>query len=224
MYINLRSPLWGAVNKHRLTIILLFIIAILSVWTHRQIKEYKEINQALSSIINEQNDTIKNIESENLDLKTYISELEEKNTELENEIQRKQETDATKRDFKSYMPYTAITNKNSTQYKLQQQASTDADGIRCLNSRPMVAIGTGWGLKVGDAALITCENGNSFEVVIGDVKADMHTDSDNKTTMSNGCRCEFIVDMNSLNKTVKSRGNVAILEKYNGYVVEIVKI
>ena len=224
MCINLRSPLWGTVNKHRLTIILLLIIAILSVWTYGQIKEYKEIGQALSSIINEQNDTIKNIESENLDLKTYISELKEKNAKLENEIKQKQETTTTKRDFKSYMPYTAITNKSSTQYKLQQQASTDVDGIRCLNSKPMVAIGTGWGLKVGDTALITCENGNSFEVVIGDIKANIHTDSDNKITMSNGCRCEFIVDMNSLNKTVKSRGNVAILEKYNGYVIEIVKI
>ena len=231
MYTTQRSPLWGTINKHRLMIMLLITIAILSVWIHEQITEYKEIGQALSVTINEQVSTIKDVEAENSELKTYISELEDKILELEDKILEapgEQETiitqDVVKKDFKSYMPHTAITDKSSKQYKLQQQASTDSDGIRCIDSRPMVAIGTGWGLGVGDIALITCENGNSFEAIIGDIKADIHTDSYNKTTMSNGCRCEFIVDMGSLNTTVKSRGNVAILNKYNGYVVEIVKI
>ena len=217
MYTTQRSPLWGTINKHRLTIILLIIVSVLSVWTHEQIKEYKEIGQALNITINQQSNTIKEIELENAEFEAYISELENKIKEMS----EKQEV--AKNDFKSYMPYTAITNKSSMQYKLQQQASTDADGIRCIDSKPTVAVGTGWGVKVGDIVLITCENGKSFEAVIGDIKADIHTDSDNKTTMSNGCRCEFIVDMNSLNITVKSRGNIAVLNKYNGYVVDIIK-
>lgn len=129
-----------------------------------------------------------------------------------------------KTDFKSYMPYTAITNKASKQYKLQQQAYTDKNGLRCIDGRPMVAVGTGWGLSVGDMALVTCENGNSFEVIIGDIKADVDTNSDNKTTTSNNCRCEFIVDMGELNSTVKRSGNMAVFEEYNGYVINVQKI
>lgn len=224
MYITQRSPLLGTIIKHRFTIILLIILTILSVWTHEQIKEYKEIGQVLNTTINEQTNTIKEIELENSELKTYVSELE---NEIK-EMTEKQETiivpEVTKRDFKSYMPYTAITNKSSVQYQLQQQASTDADGIRCIDSKPMVAVGTGWGVKVGDVVLVTCENGNSFEAIIGDIKADIHTDSDNKTTTANGCRCEFIVDMKCLNPTVKSRGNVAVLAKYSGYITNVVKI
>ena len=122
------------------------------------------------------------------------------------------------------MSYTAITDRASKQLQLQQQAHTDDNGLRCINGRPLVAIGTGWGLAVGDIALITCSNGNSFEVVIGDIKADVDTKSDNKTTSHNNCRCEFIVDMSKLNTTVKKSGNVAVLEQYNGYVTNIQKI
>ena len=246
MHITRRSPLWGAIIKHGLTTILLTVIVVLSVWTHEKLNEYQEIGQALDLTINEQSATIQEIKSENSELTTYISELEKtnatlkkentqlkkENTQLEDEVEElskepKKETvviQATKRDFKSYMPYTAITNRSSKQYKLQQQASTDKDGIRCINSKPMVAVGTGWGVNVGDTVLIKCENGNSFEAIIGDIKANAHTGSDNKTTVSNGCRCEFIVDMSSLNTTVKSRGNVAVLVKYSGYITDVVKI
>lgn len=232
MRINRRSPLWGAINKHGLTTILLAVIVVLSVWTHEKLNEYQEIGQALDLTINEQSKTIQEIESENSELNAYISKLEEENNTLENQIEKlskeqKKETvviQATKKDFKSYMPYTAITNKSSTQYKLQQQAYTDANGIRCVDSKPMVAVGTGWGVKVGDTALIICENGNKFEVIIGDIKANAHTGADNKTTLSNGCRCEFIVDMSKLHPTVKSRGNVAVLAQYSGYITNVVKI
>lgn len=232
MRINRRSPLWGAINKHGLTTILLAVIVVLSVWTHEKLNEYQEIGQALDLTINEQSATIQEIESENSELKAYISELEDKNTKLEDKVEKlskepKKETvviQTTKRDFKSYMPYTAITNKSSVQYKLQQQASTDTNGFRCIDSKPMVAVGTGWGVKVGDTVLISCENGNSFEAIIGDIKADIHTGADNKTTLSNGCRCEFIVDMATLNPAIKTRGNVAVLAKYSGYITNVVKI
>ena len=237
MHIIQRSPLWGAIIKHRLTIMLLFITIFLSVWAHEQISEYREVEQALNVTINKQYTTIQDIESENSELQIYISQLEEEKSKLKkekaqlenkvDEMSKKQKTitvQTTKGDFKSYMPYTAITNRSSAQYKLQQRASTDSDGIRCLNSKPMVAVGTGWGLKVGDTALIVCENGNSFEVVIGDIKSNAHTKSDNKTTASNGCRCEFIVDMKNLNATVKNKGNVATLKKYSGYITNVIKV
>ena len=122
------------------------------------------------------------------------------------------------------MPYTSITSKASKQLQLQQQAYTDENGLRCIDGRPMVAVGTGWNLSVGDIALITCDNGNSFEVIIGDIKANVDTNSDNKTTSANNCRCEFIVDMGELNSTVKISGNVAVLKQYSGYVTNVQKI
>lgn len=229
MYTTQRSPLLGAIIKHRLAIVLSIIIVVLSVWTHEEIKRYQEISQALGLTINEQSTTIQEMESENSELKAHISKLKEEKKQLEDKVDKLSTketvvTQTTKKDFKSYMSYKAITNRSSQQYKLQQQAYTDTDGIRCIDSKPMVAIGTGWGLKVGDSALVTCENGNSFKVVVGDIKANIHTKSDNKTTISNGCRCEFIVDMSKLNATVKNRGNVAVLEKYSGYITNIVKI
>lgn len=160
--------------------------------------------------------------------KVIIQEVEViKEVEIIKEVvvepQLNAETGMNRKDFKSYMSYTAITNKTSAQWQLQQRAHTNRDGIRCIDGVPLVAVGTGWGLSVGDSAIVTCDNGNSFRVVIGDIKADIHTMSDNKTTAANNCRCEFIVDVNALNKTVKKLGNISALEKYSGYVISIVK-
>ena len=219
-----RSSLWGAIG-----IILIMILISTNVYTHFYFKnkcgQLEELNKVLSLTINEQTITIQKIQSENADLNIYISELEKKNKDLEQEDNAPTKaTEANHNDFKSYMPYTTITSKASMQLKLQQQAYTDDNGLRCIDGRPLVAVGTGWNLSVGDIALITCDNGNSFEVVIGDIKADVDTKSDNKTTSHNNCRCEFIVDMNKLNSTVKISGNVAVLERYNGYVTNIQKI
>lgn len=189
-------------------------------------------NESLSNHIMHLNENITQLENENIGLTEYNESLElqiqegiEKINELNEKIkQNNANSSSSKRDFKSYLPYQAITNKNSKQWELQQQATTNEDGIRCIDGIPMVAVGTGWGLWVGDIALVTCENGNSFKVIVGDIKADRHTDSENKTTVSNGCRCEFIVDKDRLDPNVRIMGNVATLDKYKGYVVNIEKI
>lgn len=161
---------------------------------------------------------IENLESQIKTLKENIAQLEE-NKKNESTI-----VAPSYNDFKSYLPYDAITNQWSQQWKLQQQAYTNEDGIRCIDGIPMVAVGTGWGLSVGDIALVTCENGNNFKVMIGDIKADVHTEADNKTTMISGCRCEFIVELNKLDPYVKSMGSLAVLTKYSGYVINIEKL
>ena len=219
-----RSSLWGAIG-----IILIMILISTNIYTHfsfkNQCEQLEELNKVLGLTINEQTITIQQIQNENDNLNVYISELEQKNKDLEQkDTTPSQITEVNNNDFKSYMSYTAITDKASKQIQLQQQAHTDDNGLRCIDNRPLVAVGTGWGLTVGDVALITCSNGNSFEVVIGDIKADVDTKSDNKTTSYNNCRCEFIVDMSKLNTTVKRSGNVAVLEQYNGYVTNIQKI
>lgn len=183
-------------------------------------KTIQEYNQKILNQIKELESQLTKKESQIETLKEYIVELEDKLIERGEIIVTPVEI----KDFKSYLPYDAITNQWSQQWKLQQQAYTNEDGIRCIDGIPMVAVGTGWGLSVGDIALVTCSNNNSFKVMIGDIKADIHTDAENKTTIASGCRCEFIVELNKLDPYVKSMGSLAVLDKYSGYVVNIEKI
>ncbi len=176
-------------------------------------QEKNLIQNEKDSLQNEKN----NLESENQSLKEQLKEAQANKQNPTTVI-------PTNQDFKSYMGYDKITDKTSRQWALQQSAITDENGIRRFNGLPMVAVGTGWGLSVGDTALVTCDNGNSFKVVVGDIKADIHTYADNKTTIGNCCRCEFIVDEGKLNGWVKQLGNVAGLEQYKGYVVNITKV
>lgn len=220
-----RCPLMGIVS-----IIIILTISCMYVHTTNECKALREQEEELYININVKENTIQTLKEENNNLHAYISKIQEKNIELQKKLEEKSKPTVTttkkpnKKDFKSFMPYTAITNKNSKQWKMQKSATTDENGIRCAEGRPMVAVGTGWGVNVGDVVLITCENGNSFEAVIGDIKDDSDTKSDNKTTASNNCRCEFIVDMDNLNSTIRLSGNVAALEQYNGYVVNVQKI
>lgn len=220
-----RCPLVGTVS-----IIIILIISCMYVHATNECKTLKEQKEELYININVQENTIQTLKEENNNLHTCISKIQDEKNELQKKLEEKNKPTATtttnpnKKDFKSFMPYTAITNKDSKQWKMQKSATTDENGIRCTEGRPMVAVGTGWGVNVGDVVLITCENGNSFEAVIGDIKDDSDTMSDNKTTASNNCRCEFIVDMDNLNSTIRLSGNVAALEQYNGYVVNVQKI
>ena len=187
-----------------------------------------------NNCLNELENANGKLKEDNDNLTKYIELLETKEQELlikieqlEEEISEIKENNnsaSSHKDFKSYMSYKAITSVSSKQWKLQQQATTNEDGIRCIDGIPMVAVGTGWGLDVGDIALVTCENGNTFKVIIGDTKSDRHTDEERKTTVDNGCRCEFIVDVSKIDSTAKRLGNMAVLDKYRGYVVNIEKI
>ncbi len=246
MNLKRRSSLWGAV----ISIVIIAFLFSTTLYTYNKNVELKEINEALNADINKKIQIVENLQvkiedlqtenetlSQNIDQITQektLIEQEKNNLENENQSLKVQLEEALsskkpsneqpgRRDFKSYMYYTAITSKSSKQWALQKRATTNEDGFRCIDGIPMVAVGTGWGLSVGDKALVICENGNSFQVIIGDIKSNAHTDNENKTTLSNGCRCEFIVDKNSLNSTIKKLGNVAVLEKYSGYIIDIKK-
>lgn len=206
-----RAPLWGAA--------IILIIVLLLTTIHYKIKSTQ-----LSVAVNEQIIVIEKLEAQILE--SQVSELEEKNQPVKENSQpieapTSKVVTANSNDFKSYMSYKAIKTQSSKQWQLQQVASTDENGFRCINGTPLVAVGTGWGLSVGDYAVVSCDNGNKFTVVIGDIKSDRHTSEDNKTTSSNNCRCEFIVDVDNLHSTVKRLGNAAVLQEYSGYVINI---
>lgn len=112
--------------------------------------------------------------------------------------------------FKSFMPYQTISDKSSSQYKLQTEyAYTGNYGIRMVNNRYCVAIGTKFGLEIGTYFDLLLENGEAIKCIIADVKDDKDTDYDNIITIENGCVCEFIVDINHIPSDVKINGDIS---------------
>lgn len=100
-------------------------------------------------------------------------------------------------NFKAYMPYTAITNTASAQYKLLngENAYTDSQtGARMVNGRYAIAVGSGYTSEIGDKIDVYLSNGVIIHCILGDVKADCHTDSTNTYNTYNGNVVEFIVD------------------------------
>ena len=124
--------------------------------------------------------------------------------------------------FKSYMPYTAITSYSSPQAKLQQKAYTGTYGIRQVGERYCVAIGTAFNAKVGTYFDLILANGTVIPCIVGDIKANQHTDSNNMITVANGCLTEFIVDFAALNSKAKQMGDVSYCnENWNSRVKTI---
>lgn len=125
--------------------------------------------------------------------------------------------------FKSYMPYQAITAINSPQHYLQHNfAYTGNYGIRQIDGRYCVAIGSHFTSKIGQYFDLVLKNGTIIPCVLADQKADEDTDSDNIMTEHNGCVSEFIVNVGSLNKYAKRDGNISsCTDDWNSPVVEI---
>lgn len=112
--------------------------------------------------------------------------------------------------FKSYMPYNTITSKLSKQYILQKDyAYTGRYGIRQVNGRYCVAIGSAISADIGTYFDLLLENGTIIPCIVGDIKADTDTEDNNITTTANGCVSEFIIDNNALSSKVKLLGDIS---------------
>lgn len=123
--------------------------------------------------------------------------------------------------FRSYEPYTAI-GHGSIQEIILWYAAPDENGLMSINGRPLVAIGTGWGYWLYDEITVYTDEG-SYDCIVGDIKADVHTDWTNRVTAANGCVVEFIVDPWAMDPAVKGTGSISAIPKYHGYVTNIVK-
>jgi hypothetical protein len=135
------------------------------------------------------------------------------------------------------MDFKTITDKESVQYEIQQQAYTDDCGFRKIGSDYIVAIGTAYTDQCGDRFLvklkdISYENDveniayTEFTITVGDIKSDLHTDNLNMyTPMANskGNLLEFIVDTDKMSEEVLKTGCVSSIG-LKGEVVEIKKI
>lgn len=82
--------------------------------------------------------------------------------------------------YKSWMPYTAITSTSSPQYFLQNEyAYTGTYGIRQINGRYCVAIGSHFTDDIGQYFDLILENGTVVPCILADQKANEDTDEDN---------------------------------------------
>lgn len=111
-------------------------------------------------------------------------------------------------EFKTYMDYRTITDTSSRQYSLQTKAITNDDGIRELDGRLMVAMGTYYTKKVGKKFDITLSTGEVIPVIVGDIKSDLHTDPTNRYIEHNGNIVEFIVNEDVLDRKVRITGSL----------------
>lgn len=124
--------------------------------------------------------------------------------------------------FKSYMDYRSLTDTSSKQYEMQQEAYTDANGLRKIDEHFCVAMGTYYG-EVGDILYIETDEGASWTVILSDIKSDVHTDSTHRYTVSNNCMMEFIVDTYNLASDVELLGTVNSLG-FQGKICKVTKI
>ena len=116
--------------------------------------------------------------------------------------------------FKSWMSYKAITNRSSKQYKLQQIASTGYAGIRTVNNRYCVAIGTAFDASIGTYIDLILEDGFVIPCIVADIKSPKHTDANNVFTITGKtkktiCCTEFVIDLDKLNLYAMESGNIS---------------
>ena len=175
----------------------------------QQTQELMQNNQDLEKEKQVLQDNVIRLESEVQTGNEALVEYEEKLGRYESNKQNKPVYSTSWGSMKSYMSYKAITNTRSKQYQLQKQAVTDpTTGIRMIDENYCIAIGSGWGCAVGDKVSVTLQGGKTFNAIVADAKANAHTNSDNKTTTHDGSVVEFVVDIPSLPKKVRTSGNV----------------
>lgn len=123
--------------------------------------------------------------------------------------------------FKTYMDYDAITNRNSAQYKMQQSAVTDENGLRVYDGKYCIAVGTYYASETGVEIDVTLESGRVLNCITGDIKSNAHTDSMNRQMPGNGNVVEFIVDTDSLPGAARKAGDISRIPGFEGSIVSI---
>lgn len=194
-------------------------------------------NSLCSRNLEEINQAREELENQEIEEKKRLAVQERQRKEKE-EIERKLQAarDAeigtvlnvpdTNSDFKTFMDYRCITSTGSAQYKLQHDgnATTNSEGFRMYNGEYMVAVGSYYSQKIGTRLRITLDTGKQFYAVVGDHKADIHTDELNQHR--NGNVVEFIVDQSKIPSICKKTGNMANAPEagLEGKVVAIEKL
>ena len=97
----------------------------------------------------------------------------------------------------TFMDYTATTDKSSRQYALLncEDAYTDTEtGIRMVDGRYCIALGSYYTHNVGQYVDLIFTDGTVVNCILGECKADSHTDPTNRFHAVDGSVAEFVVD------------------------------
>lgn len=125
-------------------------------------------------------------------------------------------------ETKTYAYYTAVTATGSPQYKLLHSAACTTDpetGIRMVDGRYCVALGSYYGTKIGNKYRITLEGGQELEVILCDQKSDAHTDANHQYAVNNSDIVEFYIERSKLPRGI--RGDYGTLPQFKGKIVAI---
>lgn len=124
--------------------------------------------------------------------------------------------------FKSYMDYRCITAKSSPQYKLQHNKAytDDRTGIRMVNGRYCIALGSYYVKTVGTKVDLIMKNGKVIKCILADQKADKDT-INNHRQHPDGSIIEVLVDTGSLPRKVKRTGDVSYVNPFKGSIKKI---
>ena len=115
------------------------------------------------------------------------------------------------------MDYRAITNKASEQWQLQKSAYTDANGLRKMNDRYMIAVGSYFTKDIGEWVDVYLDNGLVLPCIVGDAKADKDTINGHSTGTHNDA-IEFIVETGKLHSVARTRGDISFVPGFSGSV------
>lgn len=130
--------------------------------------------------------------------------------------------DAPRNTIKSYMPYQAITNRATEQYRMQRLAYTDEHGIRKVENRYCIAVGSGYTTEIGTWIDLVLVNGTVIPCILADQKDDRHTDASHRITFD-GSLAEFVVDVPSLGPVVRHYGDISKIDPaWDSFVAEVV--
>lgn len=169
-------------------------------------------------------------ESEESEKTQPKEEKKEKKKKKEKQKKKKKKTKTTAVEYvlppklglrKSLESHTAITDRGSAQYRMQQSAKTDRLGLRIYEKRYMVAIGTYFHAPVGTKIDVCLSCGATLKCVVGDIKSDSDTVG-GLTQKDDGSVVEFIVEWRRIDRSCKRLGSMHALEEFGGYVEKIV--
>ncbi len=125
-----------------------------------------------------------------------------------------------------FMDYKKITDKNSIQYRLQEDCDTDVDsGIRVyyVNGTDYycAALGSAYGRDIGDTWHVTLACGTEFDIILAEFKDDGTTDyfgQPDKNYDGDPCTSviEFVTDEDYMPSAVLSAGTYTVFGSLGG--------
>lgn len=113
--------------------------------------------------------------------------------------------------YKSYIDYTAITDKTSKQYAIQKMAVTDNNSFRKVNDRYLISLGSYFNAPIGSYVDILLGNGITINCIVGEIKPDENTDTKYHIWTENNCATAFIVDTHFIDDIAIATGDVSYI-------------